>query len=88
MNSQIEKGVNARKTLFRITIVIIFILCIGLIAGKVYLNNISKDWDPLTTHIYQPMPTPGSSLDLIETDGDIKIPANARDIYAFVSGFR
>jgi hypothetical protein len=41
-----------------------------------------------TADIYQPAPTPGSDLDLIEADAGITIPPSAREIYAMVSGFR
>jgi hypothetical protein len=38
--------------------------------------------------IYQPLPTPGSDLQALETNAGIKIPANAREIYGMVSGYR
>jgi hypothetical protein len=41
-----------------------------------------------TAHIYQPAPTPGSDLELIEADARVTIPSSAREIYATVSGFR
>lgn len=37
---------------------------------------------------YQPAPTPGSDLDTIEADAEIKIPSSAKEIYAKISGFR
>ena len=33
-------------------------------------------------------PTPGSDLDWIEADSEIKIPLSAREIHAMISGFR
>jgi len=38
--------------------------------------------------IYQPVPTPGSDLQALEMNAGIKIPANAREIYGMVTGFR
>ena len=37
---------------------------------------------------YQPAPTPGSDLDVIEADAEITIPPTAREIHAMISGLR
>ena len=41
-----------------------------------------------TAEYYQPAPTPGSDLDWIEADSEIKIPPSARELHARISGFR
>ncbi len=50
----------------------------------------SKESDPPmeTAEYYQPAPTPGSDLDWIEEDSEIKVPSSAREIHARISGFR
>jgi hypothetical protein len=37
---------------------------------------------------YQPAPTPGNDLDVIEADAEIKIPSSAREIHAAITGFQ
>ncbi len=46
--------------------------------------------DPVseTAEYYLPAPTPGSDLDAIEADAEIKIPSSAKEIHAMISGFR
>ena len=41
-----------------------------------------------TAEYYQPAPTPGSDLDTIEANAEIKIPSSAKEIHAMISGFR
>lgn len=48
-------------------------------------NDVSTE---LTAVIYQPAPTPGSDLEMIEGNAEIKIPPSAREIHAMTSGFR
>ncbi len=38
--------------------------------------------------IYQPLPTPGSDLEALETNAEIKIPLSAREIHGLISGYR
>lgn len=72
-------------------IVIIFgvgLLLILLIAHLWLARSIDEPISEITTSFYQPVPTPGSDLDVIEADAGITVPPNAREIYAMISGFR
>jgi hypothetical protein len=63
----------------------IFLLCVWLFSSP---NSEFSNPPMETAEYYQPAPTPGSDLDWIEADSEIKIPSNAREIYARISGFR
>ncbi len=69
-------------------------ICLGILILLVTLFLIKRSGNLETqpsvevARIYQPLPTPGSDLQALETNAGIKIPANAREIYGMVSGFR
>jgi len=72
----------------------IFMVGIGLISFLVlarlirYVKSAGDSSVAEAAIIYQPAPTPGSDLDSIEADAEIKIPNSAREIHAMISGFR
>lgn len=62
---------------------------LGLAALKIYLDQQPANGpNEITSEIYLPAPAPGSSLNAIEADAEIKIPGSAREIHAMISGFR
>jgi hypothetical protein len=64
------------------------LLCI-LPLGLFWLAGPTVDDPPIESAVvYQPAPTPGSDLDMIEADAEITIPPSAREIHAMISGFR
>ncbi len=70
--------------------IIVGVGCTVLFCVWFFFSGSFEPNDPLmeTAEYYQPAPTPGSDLDWIEADSEIKIPPNAREIYARISGFR
>ncbi len=64
--------------------------CLAFFCVWFFFSGSSEPSDPLmeTAQYYQPAPTPGSALETIEADAEIKIPPSAREIHAVISGFR
>lgn len=61
------------------------LLCLGmfmLLKGS-GPSSLSEDMN-----IYQPLPTPGSNLQALDLNAEVKIPPSAKEIYGLVSGFR
>ena len=83
---------NAKKP-FRligaIFLACVVIICLLWLAFLLWSEKKIKD-NPMVevAMIYQPAPTPGSDLDAIEADAEIKIPNSAREIHAGITGFR
>lgn len=67
-------------------LLIIFLALAGMFGMIWWIKNVPPAVPAELGQIYQPAPTPGSDLTAIENDGQIKIPAGARNIYAEISG--
>lgn len=66
------------------------LLCLSSIILIIYIRKIDRNIDRYGEGAlyYQPAPTPGYDLDVLEADAEIKIPANAQEIHGMISGFR
>lgn len=63
-------------------LLLLFTVCLWL------TRSADEPISEITASFYQPVPTPGSALDLIQADAGITFPPSAREIYAVVTGFR
>ena len=62
------------------------ISCLALAWIFWFMKSVGESPYVETAFIYQPAPTPGGDLDVIEADAEIKIPSSAREIHAMISG--
>lgn len=63
----------------------VLLACAGLVVleRSVFSNPLVE-----SASIYQPAPTPGDDLEMIEADAGLAIPRAARELHAVISGFR
>lgn len=69
------------------------ITCLGWVVFYIWLETATDKEEVLgvsefKAEIYQPIPTPGSDLDMIAGNAEIQIPSSARDIHGSTDGFQ
>ena len=80
---------KTKKIVIGVVLGFVILSCVWLFYFLSSIKSEATEWAPSeSVEIYQSAPTPGSDLDLIETDAEITIPSSAREIHALVSGFR
>jgi hypothetical protein len=75
-----------RKVIVLLLISIFILLIVGLYSFSRKIDD--TRYGEFTSNSFQPVPTDMSEISAIEGNAEIKIPVNARNIYALTTGFR